>query len=127
MEGVLGPDVGDLVRRVHEEHGVVFSARPRLHPTGIRSSFRVRKRLEADFVVVGVGVRPLTVLAEQVGIAADRGVTVNEYFEMNSPGVYAAGYIARWPDRLTGRPIRIEHWVVAERQGQTPAPQHPRR
>jgi NADPH-dependent 2,4-dienoyl-CoA reductase/sulfur reductase-like enzyme/nitrite reductase/ring-hydroxylating ferredoxin subunit len=122
METVLGPEVGDLVRRVHEEHDVVFhlgTTPAAFDRSGV--ALQSGERLEADFVVVGIGVRPRTALAEQAGITVDRGVIVSEYLETIIPGIYAAGDIARWPDRLTGEPIRIEHWVVAERQGQTAA------
>jgi NADPH-dependent 2,4-dienoyl-CoA reductase/sulfur reductase-like enzyme/nitrite reductase/ring-hydroxylating ferredoxin subunit len=122
MENVLGREVGDLVQKVHEENGISFhlgTTPASFDGSGV--ALRTGEQLTADFVVVGIGVRPETALAEQAGIAVDRGVTVDAYLETSMPGIWAAGDIARWPDRLTGEQIRTEHWVVAERQGQTAA------
>ena len=121
LEKVLGRELGNLVRETHQANGVKFhlGRTPKKIGDGY-VELDDGTRLDCDLVVVGVGVRPNTKFAQQAGIATDDGVLVNEFLETNVPGIFAAGDIARWPDPRAGR-IRVEHWVVAERQGQTAA------
>lgn len=119
---IMGPELGAFIRKVHEEHGVSFhlGARPRaIDEKSV--TLDNGERVLADLVVIGVGVRPALSLAEKAGIAVDRGVLVDEYMQTSVEGVFAAGDIARWPDHHSGERIRVEHWVVAGRQGQTAA------
>ena len=122
LQRVLGEALGRFVRSVHEQHGVRFhlSASPRaIRPD--RVELDSGEVVAADLVVMGVGVRPRTALAEAAGLSVQDGVVVDALMQTSAAGVFAAGDIARYPEARLGELVRIEHWVVAERQGQAAA------
>jgi apoptosis-inducing factor 3 len=122
LERTLGADLGALIQKVHEERGVKFHlghTASAIEPTSV--VLDDGERIDADIVVAGIGVRPNVQLAESAGLVMDSGIAVNEFLETSVSGVFAAGDVARWPDAYSDVRLRVEHWVVAERQGQVVA------
>ncbi len=119
---VLGPQMADLFAGLHREHGVVLRTR-----TGVRElrgdHGRVRSvvlddgsALDADVVVLGLGADPSTALAEQAGLAVERGVVVDAHLRSSAPGVAAAGDVARAWHPVLQRYLRVDHWANALHQ-----------
>jgi 3-phenylpropionate/trans-cinnamate dioxygenase ferredoxin reductase subunit len=119
---VLGDEVGRVLQGRHEREGVRFHLGRTLKQINERDVVLDNDEvLPADLVLLGVGVRPSLGLAEGAGLAVDKGVVVNELLETSIAGIFAAGDIARYPDPRSGELIRVEHWVLAQRQAQVAA------
>ncbi len=119
---LLGTAVGSAVKAAHERGGIVFHLdRTPLAVAKDGVLLSDGSHLAADLVVMGVGVRPAVALAEGAGLVLDRGVVVDATLRTSSTRVWAAGDIARWPDPHTGETQRVEHWSLAQRQGQVAA------
>ena len=125
FETTLGAEVGALFRRIHESHGVQFkldSSVRRFEGTDTVEAVTLDngERLEADMVVVGIGVRPVTHFIEGIELDQNGGVIVDSRLRA-ADGIYAAGDIAAFVDSRTGERTRIEHWRTALQQGRTAA------
>ncbi len=125
FQRTLGAEIGALFQRLHESHGVKFklgASVARFEGAGKVEACVLEngERLEADLVVVGVGVKPATDFLKGVGLSNDGGVMVDEHLRA-AAGLYAAGDIANFPSALTGERQRIEHWRTALQQGRIAA------
>ncbi|MGI4860465.1 MAG: FAD-dependent oxidoreductase [Janthinobacterium lividum] len=122
LEKLLGAALSDALRDAHEEHGVVFHIGAEVTAIDEQAVHLANgTSLQADLVVVGIGVVPQLDLARTAGLALGKGITVDAYLRTSAPDIYAAGDAAQWPDPFDGTPLRVEHWVVAQRQGQAVA------
>ena len=122
LKRVLGARLGQFVQEVHQERGVRFhlgtSVRA-IQPHAVELDDG--SMLAADLVVLGVGVRPRTGLAEKAGLEVAEGIIVDSFLRTSASSVWAAGDVARYPELRLGTTVRIEHWVVAQRHGQAVA------
>lgn len=122
FENVLGPTIGASLMKLHESHGVKFRMNAKLVSIGEASvMLDDGTELSAAVVLLGVGARLDLNVAATAGVAIDNGVLVDDHLETSVPGIYAAGDIARYPEIRNGQHVRIEHWVVAQRQGRVAA------
>jgi len=122
LEKVLGREVGQFIQDLHEQHGVRFisGVTPKVISED-RVELTNGQAIEAEMIVLGVGVLPRTKLAQDAGLAVDNGIIVDEALHASAPDIYAAGDVARYPDAISGERVRIEHWALAARQGQAVA------
>jgi len=125
FERILGPEIGIMLRQFHEENGVIFhlgTAVEKFEGTDAVSAVVLQNglRVQADIVLIGIGVKPNTGYLQGVPRETDGSIKTDAYFRA-AEDVYAAGDIARFRDWRFGENIRIEHWRTAEQQGRDAA------
>jgi 3-phenylpropionate/trans-cinnamate dioxygenase ferredoxin reductase component len=123
LNAVLGEEIGAVFGQLHRDHGVDLRTSTGVEGfegsggrvTGVRTS--TGDVVQADLVVVGVGIRPNVELAEVAGLAVDNGVLVDELLQTSDPSIWAAGDVANAINPLLGTRVRVEHWANADGQG----------
>jgi len=118
LHAVLGPELGEVFAQLHRDNGVdlrLGASVTSIRPDGV--DLEGGDTISADTVVVGVGAKPRTELAEAAGLDVDNGVLVDAMLQTSDPLVYAAGDVANAEHPGLGRRIRIEHWANAQNQG----------
>jgi len=122
LRRVLGEEVGRVMEEIHRDHGTTMIFEDTV--AAFEGDGRVERvttgrghRIECDFVVVGLGVEPVTDLLAGTGVEIDNGVVVDEYCRTGVEGIYAAGDVANHYHPVFGRRIRVEHWQNALKQG----------
>lgn len=119
---VLGPEIGERLRLLHQQQGVTFHPDARVVNIGARTATLTDgTELAADLVLLATGVTPATDVAQSAKLACDDGVLVDAQLRTADANVWAAGDVARWPWPKDGKPVRIEHWAVAEQMGRVAA------
>jgi len=124
---VLGPEVAPIFADLHRDHGVDLRCQVAVAELTGRNGavtgviLRDGSRIDADMVLVGVGITPNSQLAAEAGLKVDNGIVVDEHLRTSDPDIFAAGDVAHAYNPRLGRHIRVEHWANARRQGVTAA------
>jgi 3-phenylpropionate/trans-cinnamate dioxygenase ferredoxin reductase subunit len=115
----LGPELGEVFADLHRRHGVGFRLGEAVEELrgadGVVSAVLTTggEEVPADLVIVGIGARPATELAEAAGLEVDNGIVVDASLRTSDPDIYAAGDVANGYHPLFGRHLRVEHWANA--------------
>jgi len=124
---VLGPEVAPIFADLHRDHGVDLRCQVAVAELTVGNGavtgviLKDGSRIDADMVLVGVGITPNSQLAAEAGLKVDNGIVVDEHLRTSDPDIFAAGDVAHAYNPRLGRHIRVEHWANARRQGVTAA------